>query len=138
MVANRKRDTGPELRLRSALHRRGLRFRVTSRVEPEIRVVADIVFAGARVAVFVDGCFWHGCSDHGTTPKTNSEYWVPKIERTRIRDKIVDDMLQNAGWESIHIWEHELVEEAAARVAAAIRARSKPLTAEVAGRDLGD
>src|SRR5712692_1546366 len=79
MQANRKRDTAPEIRIRSALHERGFRFRVTSRVKPDIRVVADILFRGPKIAVFVDGCYWHGCPTHGTTPKTNPEYWIPKI-----------------------------------------------------------
>jgi DNA mismatch endonuclease (patch repair protein) len=124
MLANPKRDTLPERRLRSALHRRGLRFRVTSRVEPDIKVVVDIVFAGSQVAVFVDGCYWHGCPAHGTTPRTNPEYWIPKIERTRRRDELNDQLLREAGWEPIHIWEHQPVEAAAERVAAAVQIRS--------------
>src|SRR6266851_207763 len=98
MLANRKRNTRPELRLRSALHRRGLRFRVTSRVDRNVKIVADIVFPTARVAVFIDGCYWHGCPIHGTRPRTNSEYWLPKIERTRQRDKLGDCQLNDAGW----------------------------------------
>src|SRR5438445_8333753 len=93
MLANRKRDTRPERRLRSALHRRGLRFRVASRVDKTVRVVADIVFPASRVAVFVDGCYWHGCPSHGTKPKTNPDYWLTKIERTQQRDELGDRLL---------------------------------------------
>jgi DNA mismatch endonuclease (patch repair protein) len=87
-------------------------------------MVVDILFPSARVAVFVDGCYWHGCPSHGTTPKTNSDYWIPKFERTRRRDILNDDVLRRAGWEPIHVWEHELVAEAANRIAATVRARS--------------
>ncbi len=124
MRANRKRNTRPEIRLRSALYRRGLRFRVAVRAEPNINAVVDVVFRGARVAVFVDGCYWHGCPTHGTKPRTNADYWIPKIERTRRRDELNDGVLRQAGWEPIHVWEHEAVVDAADRVAAAVRTRT--------------
>ncbi len=123
MQANRKANTGPEVKLRSAIHRLGLRFRALSR-PTDLNMVADILFPGAKVAVFVDGCYWHGCSRHGTTPKTNPDYWIPKIERTQRRDRLNDELLRRAGWEPIHIWEHESVDEAAQLVASAVRSRS--------------
>jgi DNA mismatch endonuclease, patch repair protein len=123
MQANHKANTEPELKLRSAIHRLGLRFRALSR-PAGLKVVADILFPGPRVAVFVDGCFWHGCLLHGTTPKTNPEYWIPKIERTRRRDRLNDELLIRAGWEPIHVWEHESALLAAEVVASVVRARS--------------
>jgi DNA mismatch endonuclease, patch repair protein len=122
MRANRKTNSGPELKLRSAIHRLGLRFRPVSR-PPGLSIVVDILFPRSKVAVFVDGCYWHGCPSHGTSPKTNSDYWIPKIERTQQRDAHNDEVLRRAGWEPIHIWEHEPVAEAAKRVAEAVRAR---------------
>lgn len=123
MQANRKAHSGPELKLRSAIHGLGLRFRAVSR-PAGLTVVVDILFPGAKVAVFVDGCYWHGCASHGTTPKTNPEYWIPKFERTRRRDHLNDEALRQAGWEPIHVWEHESVAKAAERIAATVRMRS--------------
>lgn len=123
MQANRSRDTEPELALRRLLHARGFRFRVAARPLKGIRRSADLVFGPARVAVFVDGCFWHRCPDHGTDPKTNSEYWIPKLERNVIRDRDTDELLARAGWLSVRIWEHEDPEEAAHRVAQLVRSR---------------
>jgi DNA mismatch endonuclease, patch repair protein len=125
MRANRKRDTAPELRLRSALHRLGLRFRVACRPTPDIPFTADIVFRKARVAVFVDGCYWHGCPIHGTQAHTNAAYWGPKIERNRQRDLHVDALLRAAGWEPIRVWEHDLLPDAVQRVSATLKARSR-------------
>jgi DNA mismatch endonuclease (patch repair protein) len=121
MRGNRKRDTRPEVRLRSALHRRGLRFRVQRQVAAgSIRVRPDVVFGPAKAAVFVDGCFWHGCPDHGTIPRNNRWYWKPKLERNRRRDKVVDEALHLAGWSVVRIWEHEGASEAVAKVMAAL------------------
>jgi DNA mismatch endonuclease (patch repair protein) len=120
--ANRKRDTAPEVRLRSALHRRGLRFWKDRLLRyDQIRVRPDIVFPRSHVAVFVDGCFWHGCPDHQRVPKRNREYWVPKLEANVARDRRADVALADAGWEVIRIWEHEDLETAAERVAAAVQ-----------------
>jgi DNA mismatch endonuclease (patch repair protein) len=107
MVGNRSRDTVPELRVRSLVHRSGLRYRVSSRPLPEVRRTADMVFRSARVAVFIDGCFWHGCPTHGTKPKTNREYWLPKIQANKRRDKEFDQVLKEAGWLVIRAWEHD-------------------------------
>jgi DNA mismatch endonuclease, patch repair protein len=125
MRANRKRDTKPELRLRSALHRRGLRYRLGVRiVAGDIRVVPDLVFPRRRVAVFVDGCWWHRCPVHANTPKANVAYWLPKLLRNVERDRQVDDALATAGWSVIRVWEHDVGSDAAmaaAKVAAEIR-----------------
>lgn len=124
MRRTRGRDTAPERALRSALHRRGLRFRVDARVMPEERRRADIVFTRARVAVFVDGCFWHGCPEHGTWPKANAGFWRAKIETNRARDADTDSRLGRAGWVVLRFWEHEDPEAAAEEVAAEVRRRA--------------
>lgn len=107
MRANRRRDTKPELILRSLLHSRGLRFRVDSVPFKGVRTRADIVFSKAKIAVFVDGCFWHGCPEHFILPKTNVDYWSTKIAKNKDRDERVDKIMSAAGWAVIHIWEHD-------------------------------
>lgn len=123
MLANRSRDTGPELAVRRAVHRLGLRYRVATRPVPDLRRTADLVFRRARVAVFVDGCFWHGCPDHRGVPATNAAYWTTKLARTRARDADTDARLVAAGWASIRIWEHDDPMQAADRIAAAVQRR---------------
>jgi DNA mismatch endonuclease (patch repair protein) len=123
MQANRSADTLPELRLRRALHARSLRFRKGLRlVLPEASLRPDIVFTRARVAVFVDGCFWHRCPEHGEEPKANREFWAAKFERNVQRDRRTDAALLAAGWVVVRVWEHEEVEVAADRVAVQVRA----------------
>jgi DNA mismatch endonuclease (patch repair protein) len=117
------RDTEPELALRRALHRRGFRYRVHVQPEPSVRSVADLVFRGPRLVVFVDGCFWHGCPDHATWPKANAAWWKAKIERNRVRDRDTDAALTAAGWVVERVWEHELVEAAVSRIANVLNAR---------------
>lgn len=107
MRGNRRRDTSPELAIRSAVHARGLRYRVDVRPLPGLNRRADLVFKGPKVAVFVDGCCWHGCPDHGTTAKTNANYWGPKIQRNRDRDADTNARLAAAGWTVARFWEHE-------------------------------
>lgn len=121
MKGNRSRDTRPEVRLRSALHRRGLRFRKDYAVRlPDRNVKVDVAFTRDRVAVFVDGCFWHGCPEHGHRPRKNTHYWGPKLDRNRARDVAVTRGLESAGWRVLRLWEHIPVEEAAAVVQAAL------------------
>lgn len=98
------KHSAAERALRSALHREGLRFRLHRRVES---VAVDIVFPGPRVAVFVDGCFWHGCPRHATYPKTNREYWLPKLEENRKRDRRQTVRIRAAGWRVFRVWEHD-------------------------------
>jgi DNA mismatch endonuclease (patch repair protein) len=118
-----RRDTLPERAIRSELHRRGLRFRVDRAPLPGLRSRADIVFGPARVAVYVDGCFWHSCPEHGTKPKANAEWWDQKLRRNRERDAETDRALREHGWEVVRIWEHEDPVEAAERVWKLVRAR---------------
>lgn len=123
MARQSPRDTQPELILRRELHRRGLRFRVSRRILPQLRSEADILFGPARVVVYVDGCFWHGCPVHATWPASNSDWWRAKIERNRERDRATDVVLAAAGWTVVRVWEHEDPTLAADRVEAAVRAR---------------
>jgi DNA mismatch endonuclease (patch repair protein) len=121
MRANRRVDTRPEIELRSKLHRRGLRFRKHASIDAAgLRVRPDIVFPRRRLAVFVDGCFWHGCPDHGTQPRANGKYWSEKFSRNRERDQRVNGHLRNAGWEVLRIWEHVPIDDAAEQVFAAL------------------
>ena len=117
----RRRDTAPELELRSELHRRGLRYRVDRRPVPTVPSRADLVFGPAKVAVYVDGCFWHSCPAHGTMPRANEAYWQAKLARNQERDATVNVTLAEAGWTVVRIWEHEDPEAAADRVEAAVR-----------------
>ncbi len=123
MQANKGRDTKPELALRRAVHALGLRYRVSIRPLPTIRRTADLVFSRAKVAVFLDGCFWHGCSEHHTKSVTNAAYWADKVERNRARDADTDLLLAAAGWSVIRVWEHEDPEAAAKRVAQLVTER---------------
>lgn len=125
MLNTPTRDTPAELALRSALHIRGLRYRVDFPPLEGTRRRADLVFRGARVAVVVDGCFWHYCPEHGSLPKTNRDWWADKLERTRARDADTDERLATSGWVSVRIWEHEDVQEAADRVERVVRSRQR-------------
>jgi DNA mismatch endonuclease, patch repair protein len=127
MQKQRTRDTEPEIKLRRLLHSRGLRYRVDSILPlPGVRRRADIVFGPTKVAVFVDGCFWHGCPEHGNpNVKSNTWYWPEKIERNRARDADTDDRLHAAGWVSVRVWAHEDVSEVADRVGDLVRCRRR-------------
>lgn len=116
-----QRDTAPELALRSELHRRGLRFRVDRAPVPGIRTRADLVFPREKVAIYVDGCFWHGCPDHGTMPKANADFWGPKLARNKERDREIDGALAAEGWTVVRVWEHEDPVAAADRVYPIVR-----------------
>ncbi|MCU1455035.1 MAG: mismatch endonuclease Vsr [Acidimicrobiales bacterium] len=119
---NRRADTKPEVRLRSDLHRRGLRFRTNLLLRiGDVKVRPDVVFTKARVAVFVDGCFWHDCPEHGVTPKTNTSYWTPKLQRNVERDRQADLALATAAWTVVRVWEHEEITAAGARVEHLVR-----------------
>lgn len=126
MKGNRRRDTKPELRLRRILHARGYRFRVDRPIRlTERSVRPDIVFGPARVAVFVDGCFWHGCPEHGNTPRTNTHYWPAKLERNKERDRTTTAELGAAGWLVFRVWEHEDPEVAAVSITETVDARRR-------------
>ncbi len=121
MRANRRSDTKPELALRKALHGRGLRYRKDYRIDlAAARVRPDIAFTARRVAVFVDGCFWHACPDHGSKPAANTWYWEPKLAKNVQRDRAADAALAEAGWRVVRVWEHESLDAAVAAVLCAI------------------
>lgn len=124
MRSNKGRDTRPELALRRAVHALGLRYFVSRRPLPEVRRTADLVFPRARVAVFMDGCFWHGCPEHHSIAKTNAAFWAAKVDRTRERDAETDRLLAAAGWVALRYWEHTPPDEAATDIAAEVRARA--------------
>lgn len=113
MRANRSRDTRPELAVRRAAHALGLRYRVSVRPVPTLRRTADLVFTRARIAVFVDGCFWHGCPEHHTVAVTNADFWAAKVTRNRDRDVQTSGLLREAGWTVLRFWEHEDPKETA-------------------------
>lgn len=118
MQRMRRRDTKPEVLVRRALHHRGLRFRTNLK---ELPGTPDVVFTRARIAVFIDGCFWHGCPDHLTVPRSNRKFWEAKLATNRARDRRKDEALTARGWTVLHVWEHEPPEQAADRVEAAWR-----------------
>jgi DNA mismatch endonuclease (patch repair protein) len=124
MQANRSRDTSPELAVRRAVHRLGLRYRVGQRPLPNLRQSADLVFPRAKVAVFVDGCFWHGCPDHYRAPASNRDYWSAKINKNQRRDAAIDAALRHAGWTAVRVWEHDEATAVALHVAQLVRRRS--------------
>ncbi|WP_106126958.1 very short patch repair endonuclease [Pseudosporangium ferrugineum] len=107
MQGNRSRDTRPELAVRRVAHRRGLRYRVNTQPVPEIRRRADLVFTRDRIAVFIDGCYWHGCPEHYKPAATNASYWSAKIRGNVRRDQDTDARLSAVGWRVIRAWEHE-------------------------------
>ena len=126
MAATGQRDTTAELRIIDPiLYAKGLRYRVDYPVLSKLRRRADVAFIGPKVAVFIDGCFWHGCPEHGTWPKANAKFWREKIEANRKRDRDTDRRLENSGWCVIRIWEHERPEEAVKRVVHAVWSRTK-------------
>ncbi|MFE5545670.1 very short patch repair endonuclease [Streptomyces sp. NPDC056534] len=123
MQAIRSRDTKPEQRVRRLLHAQGLRYRVATRPLPNLRRTADIVFRPVKLAVFIDGCYWHGCPEHYVAPKTNPGYWSEKVARNVARDRDTDQQLTEAGWTVLRFWEHEASEDCALRIAAELEKR---------------
>jgi DNA mismatch endonuclease (patch repair protein) len=122
MAAIKRSDTKPEIALRSALHKLGLRYRKDMRLDlPDARVRPDIVFTRQKVAVFVDGCFWHVCPVHGRQPTVNDWYWAPKLRRTMERDRAANEALAGAGWKVIRLWEHEPLPSAVETVVSALK-----------------
>lgn len=121
MSRQARRDTAPELALRRELHRRGLRYRVDHPLPGMSRRRADLLFPRARVAVFIDGCFWHSCPIHGTTPANNEAWWVQKLRRNVERDRETDAALESAGWTVLRFWEHTPIDAAAEQVERAVR-----------------
>lgn len=121
----RRRDTKPELAIRSLLHAAGLRYRVTYPVPGQARRTIDIAFARRRVGVFVDGCFWHACPEHGTAPHANSDWWQTKFSANRQRDIDTTAQLEALGWLVIRVWEHEAPEDVVERIKRAVADRAR-------------
>jgi DNA mismatch endonuclease (patch repair protein) len=126
MRANKGVDTGPELKLRSLVHKAGLRYAIDVRPEHEINRRADIVFRSAKVAVFVNGCFWHGCPEHYVIPKTNEQFWSDKVKRNKERDEETKRLLRRRGWRVMILWEHEDFTKYAARIVREVHSRRQP------------
>lgn len=120
MRATPRRDTSPELAIRSALHRRGWRYRVDVQPDPDLRTRADVLFVSRRTAVFIDGCWWHGCPTHYTTPATRGDWWDSKVEANRSRDAAATAALETRGWTVIRVWEHTSVDDAVAVIESAL------------------
>ncbi|MFD5035587.1 very short patch repair endonuclease [Streptomyces sp. NPDC058378] len=120
MSRQARRDTKPEVAVRRLLHAAGYRFRVNARVPDMPRRTIDIAFTRAKVAVMIDGCFWHGCPVHATQPKSNAEWWREKLDRNMARDRETTEHLAAAGWTVLRFWEHEAPDGAAELVAAAV------------------
>lgn len=133
MKVTRQRDTPGEVALRSALHRLGYRFRVDISPLPGTRRRADIVFRRQHVAIYIDGCFWHGCPVHGTWPKTNAVWWRSKIEANQRRDRSTDEQLAALGWTVIRVWEHESTASSVGLVIGALRAYAGIPASQVEG-----
>lgn len=128
MQATPQRDTLIERMLRTALRGLGLRYRIHRHIIPGLRRTGDVVFGRARVVVFVDGCFWHGCPIHGTLPKvTNRHWWVEKIAQNRRRDRDTDRRLSDLGWQVVRVWEHDAPVPAARRIARLVEKRTRAL-----------
>lgn len=125
MQGNVSSGTLPELVVRRLLHARGFRFRVNFQPEPNIRRTADIVFTRAMVAVFIDGCFWHNCPEHGRVPRTNVDYWAPKLAQNALRDKDTNVRLDAAGWRVRRFWEHQAPDEVAAEIIAEVQLKAE-------------
>ncbi|QMW64920.1 very short patch repair endonuclease [Mumia sp. ZJ1417] len=123
MLSNRSRDTKPEIAVRRLVHAAGLRYRVDFRPLAGLNRRADIVFPGLKIAIFIDGCFWHGCPEHHTVAESNGEYWASKVTRNRARDRETDHALESYDWLVLRAWEHEPAEEVAQRVIDAVQAR---------------
>src|SRR3954467_12300733 len=121
MRRQRSSNTAPELLIRQELHARGLRYRVGCAPVAGLRTRADVVFGPARIAVFVDGCFWHSCPAHGNVPKSNRAWWAEKLRANVERDRRSDEALRARGWHVVRVWEHEAPEDAAERIAALVR-----------------
>ncbi|MDT0347647.1 very short patch repair endonuclease [Streptomyces litchfieldiae] len=120
MQAIRSRDTKPEWLIRRLVHAQGLRYRVAARPLPGLRRTADMVFRPTKLAVFIDGCYWHGCPQHYVPPKTNPGYWSDKVARNVARDRDTDRQLEEAGWTVLRFWEHESSNACALKIAATV------------------
>jgi DNA mismatch endonuclease (patch repair protein) len=134
MTSNRRRDTTPELAVRKLLHATGLRFRVDYPIRTSERAVrVDIAFQRAKLAVFIDGCFWHRCPQHGTMPTRNRDYWEPKLARNVERDAHHVELLEAEGWHVLRFWTHEPPERIRDSIAFKLSGASRPQGAKRSG-----
>ncbi|WP_366928436.1 very short patch repair endonuclease [Cellulomonas sp.] len=136
MSAARRRDTKPELDVRRILHARGLRYRVNYPVPGLPRRTIDIAFTRSRIAIFLDGCFWHGCPEHGTQPRANSDWWLTKLRRNVVRDTDTNHVLESAGWRVLRYWEHEEAWVIADEINAVVRGLDRPAEEIGVGHDV--
>ncbi|MER5552884.1 very short patch repair endonuclease [Streptomyces sp. NPDC002793] len=136
MSRQARRDTAPEVAVRKLLHASGYRYRLNERVPDMSRRTIDIAFTRAKVAVFLDGCFWHGCPEHATQPKANSEWWRQKLDRNMARDMETTEHLTAAGWTVLRFWEHEAPVQVAEQVAEAVDRERSNRGAQGLGGDL--
>jgi DNA mismatch endonuclease, patch repair protein len=131
MANVRQTGTDPEVALRRELYRRGLRYRVNYEVMKKPRRVADVAFPWLKIAIFIDGCYWHGCPEHATWPKQNAEFWRQKIETNRLRDADTNSRLLDVGWTVLRFWEHQSPIECAETIAQKIATtRAKQCTSD--------
>jgi len=137
MQGNKARDTAPELAVRRLLHSMGLRYRVNKRPIPTLRRTADILFTRAKLAVFIDGCYWHGCPEDYTAPKANASFWKEKVERNRERDAETNAVLAEHGWKVMRFWTHESPDSVATEIAAALESGPRRSTRRGFGGDRG-
>ncbi|MFF8290349.1 very short patch repair endonuclease [Streptomyces sp. NPDC016309] len=134
MQAIRSRDTKPEQLIRRLVHAQGLRYRVAAKPLPDLRRTADMVFRPAKVAVFIDGCYWHGCPEHYVPPRTNPGYWSDKVARNIARDRDTDRRLQEAGWLVLRFWEHMPAGECVTEITRVVKERRRDGTQSSVGR----
>lgn len=127
MQAIKSRDTKPERLIRQLVHASGLRYRVAAKPLPNLRRTADMVFRPAKVAVFIDGCYWHGCPEHYVAPRTNPGYWSDKVARNVARDRDTDQQLKAAGWIVLRFWEHQESDRCAVEIVDTVRDRRNAL-----------
>ncbi|MEV0054030.1 MULTISPECIES: very short patch repair endonuclease [Saccharopolyspora] len=130
MQAIRNRDTAPERLIRSLVHAQGLRYRVCARPLPDLRRTADMVFRPSKVAVFIDGCYWHGCPEHYKAPSRNPEYWSDKVARNIARDRDTDQRLADAGWLVLRFWEHQSTEHCVRQIVEKVSLRRNRVNAD--------
>ncbi|MEU4209625.1 very short patch repair endonuclease [Streptomyces sp. NPDC026206] len=135
MQAIRSRDTKPEQLIRRLVHAQGLRYRVHARPLPDLRRTADLVFRPVKVAVFIDGCYWHGCPEHYLAPRINAGYWSDKVARNMARDRDTDERLTAAGWLVLRFWEHEPSDACTLKIVNTVQSRRTDLGSQSSSRD---
>ena len=125
MRSNRCKDTKPEREIRSLIFKNGYRFRKNYPIRLSNNKLCriDIAFLRSKIAIFIDGCFWHGCPIHHRLPKTNTDYWIPKFERNKKRDEMNQNLLESDGWVVLRLWEHETMIEMYSKITHVISLR---------------